>query len=280
MIQYPKRKAEKPFVRSLFRLQRNLDDWNFAHLNLFRVSGFGFRISVALALFAFSCAKEVPPPRPPHYPKPYRVFGVWYQPIPDAAGFRQQGIASWYGAPFHGRKTSNGETYDMHGMTAAHKTLPLGTCVRVRSLSNQREIEVRINDRGPFVRDRVIDLSYAAAKKIGIVGPGTGPVEVVALAVPMPEQKGGGPPRALPDDYLYSGSFNIQVGAFSNRENAERLKQQLAQAFEKVHIATFDRKGEIFHRVRVGPFSDLKKAEETEAALVKVGFSGAFAVAE
>ena len=99
-----------------------------------------------------------PPKKPAGYPKPYKVFGKWYQPLPDSKGFRQRGIASWYGKDFHGKKTSNGETYDMYAMTAAHKTLPLGTYVRVHNLENNRTLEVRINDRGPFVRGRIIDL--------------------------------------------------------------------------------------------------------------------------
>jgi len=240
-----------------------------------------FGICCLLMAFVLSCARDVPPPKkPPHYPKPYRVFGKWYQPIPDATGFREKGIASWYGSDFHGRKTSNGEIYNMYAMTAAHKTLPLGTHVRVRNLSNQREMLVRINDRGPFVRGRVIDLSYTGAKKIGIVGPGTAPVEVVALGVSAPGGKQGDSPRAFVPVDIYAGNFTIQVGAFSRHENADRLKKRLEQNYENVQIIPFDKGGETFYRVRVGKFTDLKKAEATETALINNGFSDAIAIAE
>ncbi|MEJ2284633.1 MAG: septal ring lytic transglycosylase RlpA family protein, partial [Desulfobacterales bacterium] len=165
---------------------------------------------------------EPPPKRPAGYPKPYKVFGKWYQPLPHSKGFRQRGIASWYGKDFHGKKTSNGDIYNMYAMTAAHKTLPLGTFVRVRNLENNHEVEVRVNDRGPFVRGRIIDLSYAAAKDIGIVGPGTARVEVVALGTPVSTDAGSST-SYVQGDY-YSGNFTYQVGAFVNRENAERQK--------------------------------------------------------
>lgn len=231
-----------------------------------------------LAFFVLSCARDVPPPKPPGYPKPYRVFGKWYQPIPDATDFRQEGLASWYGADFHGRKTANGEIYDMYAMTAAHKTLPMGTHVRVRNLANQREVQVRINDRGPFVRGRIIDLSFTAARKIDIVGPGTAPVEVTALGVSMPSATAAA--AALPQDYFYKGNFSIQVGAFSNPENAQRLKQRLDPDYENVQIIPFDRGEETFYRVRIGLFTDLNKAETSEKELIGSGFPDAFVVAE
>jgi rare lipoprotein A len=227
--------------------------------------------------FFVSCSKDIPPTKPSHYPKPYKVLGKWYQPLPDAKGFKQRGVASWYGKKFHGRKTSNGEIYDMYAMTAAHKTLPLGTYVRVRNLENNKTIDVRINDRGPFVRGRVVDLSYTAAKKIDIVGPGTAPVEVIALGVAGPAK--GSRRSYTPVDY-YSGNFTIQVGSFGNRKNAERLKEQLDKKYNNVHITTFDSGSGIFHRVRIGKFSDLKKVEENESFLIKNGFPDAFTVAE
>jgi rare lipoprotein A len=138
---------------------------------------------LALSLGVWGCASRESAAPSARKPKPYRVDGVWYQPMEKGEDFRQRGIASWYGKQFHGRKTSNGETYNMYGLSAAHKTLPLGTWVRVRNLTNDRSVELRINDRGPFVRGRVIDLSYGAAKKLGVVGPGTAKVEVVALGI-------------------------------------------------------------------------------------------------
>ena len=220
------------------------------------------------------------PPDQAKHPKPYRVGKKWYQPLPHAENFRQRGIASWYGKKFHGRKTSSGEIYNMYAMTAAHKTLPLGTYVNVRHLNNQREIEVRINDRGPFVRGRVIDLSYTAAKKIGIIGTGTAPVEVVALgkAVPLTASKAGGR-SYVPVEYS-TGNFTIQVGAFSNRDNARRLQQRLGRKYKNVHITTFFNGNETLYRVRVGRCSTLGQAEEYERIMIENGFKDAVIVAE
>src|SRR3990170_3920862 len=122
-----------------------------------------------------------PEPRSRGGNRPYTVMGRQYVPLADARGYRERGVASWYGRKFHGRQTSNGETYDMHAMTAAHKTLPLPSYVRVRNLENGRSAIVRVNDRGPFLNNRIIDLSYAAASKLGIAGTGTGLVEVEAV---------------------------------------------------------------------------------------------------
>jgi rare lipoprotein A len=220
------------------------------------------------------------PPTTQGYPKPYRVGKQWYQPIPDADGFRQRGTASWYGAKFHGRKTSNGERYDMYGISAAHKTLPFGTVVRVHNLRNGRQLDVRINDRGPFVKGRIIDLSYGAAQKLGVVGPGTAPVEIVALAAPARRvRQPGGQARLVAVD-LTSGNFTFQVGAFLDRTNAERLAAKLKQQkYNHVHVASFDRGDGMFHRVRVGRAGTLKEADEYEKALIRKGFD-VFIVAE
>ena len=234
----------------------------------------------AFIYFLSGCAAtyDPPPKQPAGYPKPYKVFGKWYQPLPDSKGFRQRGIASWYGKDFHGKKTSNGEIYDMYAMTAAHKTLPLGTYVRVHNLANNRKLEVRINDRGPFVRGRIIDLSYTAAKDIGIVGPGTARVEVVALGTPA-TTGGGSSPSYVPGDY-YSGNFTYQVGAFANRENAERQKRDLEKKYKNAHITVFDRGDQIFYRVRVGKFSTLKDAVRHEEILILDGYPDAILIAE
>jgi len=232
-----------------------------------------------LGLMASGCrsVSTAPPPReapsvPQGYPKPYRVDGQWYQPIPDADGFRQQGTASWYGAQFHGRKTSNGEIYDMYGISAAHKTLPFGTVVRVHNLRNNQQLDVRINDRGPFVKNRIIDLSYGAAQRLGVVGPGTAPVEIVALAAPVRTiQQPGGQERLVPVD-LTSGNFTFQVGAFQNRTNAERLAAELRKKdYPHVHVASFDRGDGLFHRVRVGRVTTLEEADAYEQALIRQG---------
>ena len=234
---------------------------------------------MALLFFISGCTTTEPTPQQPvSYPKPYKVFGKWYQPLPDSKGFRQRGIASWYGKNFHGKKTSNGEIYDMYAMTAAHKTLPLGTYVRVQNLENKRELEVRINDRGPFVRGRIIDLSYTAAKKLGIVGPGTADVEIVALGTPAASEGGTGH-TFVQGDY-YSGNFTFQVGAFANRENAERLKRKLDEQYNNAHITLYDRGDKIFYRVRVGAFNTLEDALMNEAILIQDGYPDAFMVAE
>ena len=243
---------------------------------------------VAFSFLINSCAtsppspdqpsSQPPPKRPAGYPKPYRVFGKWYQPLPDSKGFRQRGIASWYGKDFHGKKTSNGEIYNMYAWTAAHKTLPLGTYVRVHHLSNNRSVQVRINDRGPFVRGRIIDLSYTAAKELGLVGPGTARVEVVALGLPVTTD--GGQTQSFVQGDYYSGNFTFQVGAFLNHENAKRLRNELDEQYRNAHITEYDNGTNIFYRVRVGKVTNLEDAAKFEEHLIQNGFPGAFLVAE
>lgn len=237
-----------------------------------------------LILFMQACTTVHSPPdrrtpTAPGQPKPYRVYGSWYHPLTDASGFEEQGTASWYGEKFHGRKTSNGEIYDMYAMTAAHKTLPLGTFVRVFNLSNHRRVDVRINDRGPFVRGRIIDLSYTAAKKLGVVGPGTAPVKIVALGTPTGRQAPGQPADFRPLDY-YSGNFTFQVGAFAERTNAERLVHKLGKLHENAHMVTYFDGTRTFYRVRVGRRTNLEAAVRYERMLAESGYPGAFIVAE
>jgi rare lipoprotein A len=229
-----------------------------------------------LALFIFllnSCSTR--PPIIPGYPKPYKVLGRWYQPAPDSKGFHEHGVASWYGDDFHGEKTSSGEIYDMYDMTAAHKTLPLGTRVKVLNLNNNREIEVRVNDRGPFVEGRIIDLSYEAAKRIGLVGNGTAPVEIAAIAQEI--KPGAGP--VVPVDYN-SGNFTFQVGAFIDKSNAERLKTKLDEKYENAHIMIYERGDRIFYRVRVGRCQKLDNTAKFAEVLKKDGYTDVFTVAE
>jgi rare lipoprotein A len=212
------------------------------------------------------------PSTPPGSPKPYRVGGQWYQPLPDAKGFRQQGTASWYGRQFHGRRTSNGEVYDMYGVSAAHKTLPFGTMVRVHNLRNNQQLDVRINDRGPFVKNRIIDLSYGAARKLGVVGPGTAPVEIVVLAAPARRvHQPDGQERLVAVD-LTHGNFTFQVGAFQDHNNAERLATKLKADHPNVHVASFDRGDGLFHRVRVGRVNTLQEADAYERILMREGY--------
>ncbi len=161
----------------------------------------------------------------------------------------------------------------MYAMTAAHKTLPLGTVLSVRNLSNGKTCTVRVNDRGPFVAGRIIDLSYSAAKALGVVGPGTAPVEIVATAPP---------PGTAGDNrnVYYRGDFTIQVGAFRQRDNAVRFRQKLAKKYKNAHIVTARIDGETFHRVRVGHCTSLAEAMEYERRLNSHGYAGAFVVAE
>ena len=230
---------------------------------------------VMAGLLLQACA-SAPPPTPKGHPKPYRVDGTWYKPMPDAKGFSQKGIASWYGKKFHGRKTSSGEVYNMYALTAAHKTLPLGTWVRVRRVDTGKLVVVRVNDRGPFVHGRIIDLSYTAAKQLGMVGPGTASVEVVALGQRRESASGD---TYVPLDY-YSGEFTFQVGAFSSRENAERLRAKLDRRYANAHVTPYDRGDAVFYRVRVGRCNDLATAEEYERRLAANGYPDVFIVAE
>lgn len=158
-------------------------------------------------------------------------------PAPIIQG--EEGIASWYGRPFHGRRTASGEVFNMHDMTAAHKTLPFGTQVRVHNLENAHDVLVRINDRGPFVEGRIVDLSYAAAQTMRM--PGTALVRLEILGLGSSEDRDTPP-----------GTYAVQVGAFKDRRNAQRLKEVIALHYGPVSIQSFDRGDGLFHRVRVG----------------------------
>ena len=234
-----------------------------------------------LLMFLFyGCATVEPPPTLPGQPKPYKIGKNWYQPLAHAHGFNQRGRASWYGKEFHGKKTSNGETYNMYAMTAAHKTLPFGTYVKVHNLENNRKIEVRINDRGPFARGRVIDLSYTAAKKLGIVGPGTAYVEIIALGTPNRPDISKSTGQSYTLSNYYQGNFTVQIGAFSEWINAERLREKIAQSYKNAHITTYFDGKNTFYRVRAGRYSSLDEADRNEAFLIQNGYENAFAIAE
>lgn len=245
---------------------------------------------LAVCLLVAGCAHVPPAPEKPgdspvqsgKKPKPYQVMGQWYHPLGDATGFEQQGIASWYGEPFHGRRTSNGEVYDMYRVSAAHKTLPLGTYVRVRNQDNGKELTVRINDRGPFVSGRIIDLSLEAAKRLEVLGPGTANVIVTALGKPA-ETVGtdtDAPPTSFtPVDY-YAGNFTFQVGAFRSVENAEAFRKELSQTYRNVHVLPYFNGQETLYRVRVGLCHDLNTAQDYEQTLAAQGFHDVFVVAQ
>ncbi len=228
----------------------------------------------------YGCTSVRPPPTTPGHPKPYKIGKTWYKPLPHARGFDQRGKASWYGKKFHGRKTSNGETYNMYAMTAAHKTLPFNTHVRVINLENGKETQVRINDRGPFVRGRIIDLSYSAAKKIGMVATGTAPVKIVALGVANQSTTVNSAKPSYHHVNYYRGNFTVQVGAFTNRTNAAKLQSELSQSFKNAHITTYNDGYDTYYRVRVGRCSTLEQAVQYEDIMIQHGFPDAFAVAE
>jgi len=173
-------------------------------------------------------------------PQSYTVNGVRYYPLPDSIGYTETGHASWYGEKFHGRRTSSGEIYDMHKKSGAHKTLPLGTYVRVSNLRNDKYTVLRINDRGPFVKGRIIDLSYAAAKEIGLIGPGVAKVKVTALGKEIKPAGPASDSQAVVEvTDLNSGDFSIQIGAFQDEENAKRLAHRLRVIFEYVHVVKY-----------------------------------------
>jgi rare lipoprotein A len=170
----------------------------------------------------------------------------------------QTGTASWYGAEFHGKLTSSREVYDMNDLTAAHNTLPLGTFVAVTNLNNGRSVVVRINDRGPFVNNRVIDLSYAAARAIDMIGTGTAPVRLEVLPGISP------PLREL--------RYSVQAGSFVQRENALALSEVLARQFSDVHVSTFETARQVYYRVRIQA-KDRAAAETLARALTERGYS-------
>ncbi len=236
---------------------------------------------VVLALVLVSaCAKRVPPPpgRVPPTQRPYTIKGRTYHPLPHARGFQEVGLASWYGPGFHGRKTASGEIYDQNAMTAAHKILPMNTWVEVTNLENGRKVRVRINDRGPFVDGRVIDLSRAAAARLGIIGPGTAQVRLVALGY---RQRGpaGAPTGFVQPASYHTGTFTVQVGAFVNESNAWRLAARLRPKWGQVFVKRFDRGDKVFYRVRVGKLRRLEAARALQRRLRAAGFAQAFAVA-
>lgn len=221
---------------------------------------------------------------------PYKVWGKTYHVLETHEGYSETGSASWYGRKFHGHKTSNGEIYDMYGMTAAHKSLPIPSYLKVRNLDNGREVIVRVNDRGPFHSDRIVDLSYAAAKKLGYKDKGTAKVKLTAItvkdsgayAVPGSSNVGAikstpleDKPSASPND----GSYFVQVGAFSDKERASDFSQDvkarlgMGLSVESEGIGLLAR-----HKVLVGPYASRSVAENYLNTIKRNGFFGAFIV--
>jgi len=231
-------------------------------------------------------------------PSSYVVFGKTYYTLPSSQGFVQRGVASWYGKKFHGKRTSSGEPYNMFDMTAAHTQLPLPTYVQVTNLKNGKQVVLRVNDRGPFHGNRIIDLSYTAATKLDIVREGTGLVEVRALdprnyrltqksivgegsnvnmsAEPVNiEEK----QTVYIDDSTITVSTQgpqvfVQVGSFSERENADQLKNQLSELnLGEVIISSVVKNSKQLHRVRIGPLATVQLADDTVTELNAMGMS-------
>ncbi len=201
---------------------------------------------------------------------PYSVLGRTYNVLPSARGYVERGIASFYGNKFHGYKTSSLENYDMYGFTAASKTLPLPSYARVTNLANGKSVIVRINDRGPFHEDRVIDLSYVAAVKIGLWPKGTGLVEVRGIDPGEPMRDLPPPPAAAPAGHL--PGIYLQVGAFSDAGNAEQVAQRLrAGNFAPVQVMDAEINGRTVHRVRLGPLPDVDSSDRISDRIVGMG---------
>jgi rare lipoprotein A len=225
-------------------------------------------------------------------PETYEVFGKKYRVMKSARGHVERGLASWYGPGFHAERTSSGEPYNMYSMTAAHKTLPIPSYVRVTHLGNGRSIVVRVNDRGPFVGNRIIDLSYTAAYKLGMIGTGTAPVEIRVLqpgdassgrataatpvappsaptpaATPAPS-----PTQAVDTPSLGISSRFLQTGSFGSRANADAMTRRLAQSGIRNAVIREARIGErVVYRVQVGPLDNAVEADDMVERLRLVG---------
>ncbi len=188
-----------------------------------------------------------------------RKAGVSLPAAPRVSiGMTEEGMASWYGHPYHGRPTTSGEIYDMEKLTAAHRTLPLGARVRVENLSNGRTVEVRINDRGPFDKDRIIDLSHAAARRIAMIGPGTARVRLTVIGLPETPSP---------------GFYAVQVGSFQSRGNAERLRSRMAREHGAAVIRSYESGRGLFYRVLVGHESDWNAANALVEKLRRENFT-------
>lgn len=221
-----------------------------------------------------------PPADPSPRPEPrsrygngpiYEVLGSRYQVLESSQGYSERGVASWYGKKFHGRATSSREIYDMHALTAAHRTLPLPSWVRVRNLKNGKSVVVRVNDRGPFVGNRIIDLSYAAARRLDMIADGTTLVEVTAVDHEEPLRVGGQPE---PDSAPEPAGLYVQVGAFGSIENARRRYSQLTEGGIRPAFVHEDTGGSpARYRVRIGPIADVLEYDTIVQQLLELGIS-------
>ena len=206
--------------------------------------------------------------------RPYTVLGKRYTPLTSTGPYKKRGVASWYGKKFHGQRTSIGEVYDMYGMTAASTILPIPSYAKVTNLANQKSVIVRINDRGPFMHERIIDLSYTAAAKLGIIGAGQGQVEVESLnADSLPIYKDPVQVSDLPEDTPKSGKVFLQLGAFNSQQSAEdflsNMRRKLGDTGKQ--LSTTHKNGMI--KVRIGPYGSADNARESALELEsRLGF--------
>lgn len=268
-------------------------------------------MGIAFAALLSACATHrEPPPEPtaekPSQPgykvgNPYRIGGVWYYPKEDP-NYLETGEASWYGQEFHGKPTANGERYDMNALTAAHRTLPMPSHVRVTNLENGRSLVLRVNDRGPFAKNRIIDVSRRAAQLLGFETQGVTRVRVQAVAretspreplapvsnapQPPPSQASGGSrmdvetaPLPALSASTSAGRLFIQVGAFGEAANA-REAQARAKRFGDASITTIDAQGQPLYRVRIGPMPNVEEADKVLSRIVAEGFTMAMIVVE
>ena len=243
---------------------------------------------ICLSFALAACATHnnyAPPPAPVHHPglstqRPYEVNGIWYYPLSSARGFVQEGLASWYGPGFNGRPTACGQTYDMWAYTAAHKTLPLGTYVKVTDLDNGRTVIAKVTDRGPFVSGRVIDLSARCAQSLGCFGKGLARVKVEAVQSATEQVVGNSTywkPAPVPS-FRY-GKFAVQIGAFQRETNAYLLRHRMNGQYCRVRTGYIPDKPGVWYRVQVGAYRDLVVAKAEAERFRTSGFPGAFVIA-
>lgn len=231
-------------------------------------------LALLVSIIACGTTTQKTPPKSVYsgevYDRPYVIRGIKYYPLKKVKEFEQYGLASWYGKEEHGKLTASGETFNMYDLTAAHKTLPFNSMVLVKNLENGKELVVRINDRGPFVKGRIIDLSYKGAEVLGFAGKGLAKVKIELLS-------------ENPNNYVYQGksidldkgTFYIQLGSFKNYENALRLKNSFDSAIiRKIYV-----NNDNFYRVWVGSFNSRQKAEDTLKKL-SYKYPQAFVVAD
>jgi rare lipoprotein A len=203
--------------------------------------------------------------------------------VPPIVSGVQVGVASWYGPGFHGRPTASGEPFDQHDLTAAHPSLPLGSRARVTSLTNHRTVDVRINDRGPFVDGRIIDLSYAAACRLDMIGPGIMPVRLEVLGnadrpapaaraqAPRPPSEPG-PVAPTPPAVAAPARYVVQLGAFERRATADEVQRQVARRFPEAQVTSLDADGALAYRVQLGPYAARRSAEARATIVGRLGY--------